>query len=131
VAVIPPVTPVVTQAAPVVIEVTPVVADVAPVVVEVAPVVAEVAPVVAAAPAATPVAAVITHPPVAQAPTNVAALHAVVQSAGLQWVESDPSRFAQTAANQTVTPVKLGRAPKPVVTISNEPLAQVETTKSV
>ena len=112
----------------------------APVVTQVvtAPVVAEVAPVavaaiepapaapVAAAPAFAPVAA-----PAAQAPANTAALHAIVQSAGLQWVESDPIRVAQALANQKVVPVKLGRAPKPVVLISSEPLVQVETTKSV
>jgi ribonuclease E len=50
-----------------------------------------------------------------------------VQSAGLQWVESDPARVAQAKANQVIVPVQLGRARKPAAVVSNEPLVQVET----
>ncbi len=74
-----------------------------------------------------PVAPVAT----AKAPLDTTALHAIVQSAGLQWVESDPVRVAEALANQKVISVKLGRAPKPVVPVSNEPLIQVETIKQI
>jgi len=63
--------------------------------------------------------------PAARADT--AMLHAIVQTAGLQWVESDPARVAQAMANQRVVPVKLGREPKPRAVVSSEPLVQVET----
>jgi ribonuclease E len=65
--------------------------------------------------------------PAARADT--ATLHAIVQTAGLQWVESDPVRVAQALANQRVSSIKLGREPKPRVAVSNEPLVQVETSR--
>jgi ribonuclease E len=105
-----------------------------------------VAPVVAPAPAAvaiTPPAPVVTVAPVAVAAApipapviatpalapvaDVATLHAIVQAAGLQWIESDPIRVAQTSAEQPTVSVKLGRERKPAVVISSEPLVQVET----
>jgi len=83
------------------------------------------APVQAAvqAPAPTPVAA----QPIITPALDTAALHAIVQSAGLQWIESDQTRVATAMANQVVAPVQLGRAPKPAAVVSNEPLVQVET----
>ena len=65
--------------------------------------------------------------PAARADT--ATLHAIVQSAGLKWVESDPVRVAQAMANQRVVPVKLGREPKPQAVVSNVSLVQVETNR--
>jgi len=56
-----------------------------------------------------------------------ASLHAIVQAAGLQWIESDPARVASAMAAQRFTPVKLGRERKPAVVISQLPLVQVET----
>jgi len=58
---------------------------------------------------------------------DVATLHAIVQAAGLQWIETDPVRVAQTLAQQPTVSVKLGRERKPAVVISSEPLVQVET----
>ena len=72
------------------------------------------APVVQAAPAPAPVA-------------DLATLHAIVNAAGLQWIESDPARVAQTLAQQPTVSIKLGRERKPAVVISSEPLVQVET----
>jgi ribonuclease E len=72
------------------------------------------APIVQAAPAPAPVA-------------DLATLHAIVNAAGLQWIESDPARVAQTLAQQPTVSVKLGRERKPAVVISSEPLVQVET----
>ena len=90
---------------------------------------APVAPVAMTAPA--PVAVQATAPSIAApapAPVaDVATLHAIVRSAGLQWVESDPIRVAQTLAEQPTVSVKLGRERKPAVVISSEPLVQVET----
>jgi ribonuclease E len=87
----------------------------APTAVEVtAPSIAAPAPVAAAAPAPAPVA-------------DLATLHAIVHAAGLQWVESDPVRVAQTLAQQPTVSIKLGRERKPAVVVSNEPLVQVET----
>jgi len=100
----------------------PVAEPVAAPVVAMAPVVAVVAPEPALAPA--PVAA----PAVMATPADTAALHAIVQSAGLQWVESKPG-IAQSFANQAVVQVKLGREPKPAEIISEVPLIQVETKK--
>ena len=94
-----------------------------------APVAAVVAPAAVAAPA--PVAVAAAAPSV-QAPApapvaDLATLHAIVRSAGLQWIESDPIRVAQTLAEQPTVSVKLGRERKPAVVISSEPLVQVET----
>jgi ribonuclease E len=88
------------------------------------------APIPALAPTSAPVQVVTapSAPIVVPAPrADNATLHAIVQSAGLQWVESDPVRVAQAMANQRVTPIKLGREPKPRVAVSSEPLVQVET----
>jgi ribonuclease E len=82
------------------------------------------------APTAAPVqvATVSTAPTLAQTPrVDQATLHAIVQTAGLQWVETDPARVAQAMASQNVVPVKLGREPKPKAAVSSQPLVQVET----
>ncbi|WPQ34551.1 Rne/Rng family ribonuclease [Achromobacter xylosoxidans] len=91
-------------------------------------------PVVTPAPAAAPAQAAPTsaQPIVvpATAPSAKAqALHEVVNAAGLQWVETDPERHAQTQLRIAAahTPVRLGRERKPVAPVSNEPLVQVET----
>lgn len=111
-------------------------ASVAPVAVAVAPVAVAVASVasVAAAPAALAPAsvAIATPAPVVATPApapvaDLATLHAIVRAAGLQWIESDPVRVAQTLAQQPTVSIKLGRERKPVVVISSEPLVQVET----
>ena len=74
------------------------------------------------------VAPVPTAPTLAQTPrVDQATLHAIVQTAGLQWVETDPARVAQAMASQRVVPVKLGREPKPKAVVSDQPLVQVET----
>jgi ribonuclease E len=69
-----------------------------------------------------------TAPTLAQTPrVDQATLHAIVQTAGLQWVETDPARVAQAMASQRLVPVKLGREPKPKAVVSDQPLVQVET----
>ncbi|WP_241144416.1 Rne/Rng family ribonuclease [Achromobacter xylosoxidans] len=92
------------------------------------------APVATPAPAAAPAeeAPTSAQPIVvpATAPSAKAqALHEVVNAAGLQWVETDPERHAQTQLRIAAahTPVRLGRERKPVAPVSNEPLVQVET----
>ncbi|MGE8678445.1 MAG: Rne/Rng family ribonuclease [Achromobacter marplatensis] len=100
-----------------------------PVVTAPAPVVEAAAP-VAAAPAAAPADAQQPIVVPATAPTAKAqALHDVVNAAGLKWVETDPDRHAQTQLRIAAahTPTRLGRERKPVATVSNEPLVQVET----
>lgn len=90
------------------------------------------APVTAPAPTPAPVQVASAPPaPIVVPATRAdnATLHAIVQTAGLQWVESDPVRVAQAMANQRVTPIKLGREPKPRVAVSSEPLVQVETSR--
>ncbi|KRC76220.1 ribonuclease E [Achromobacter sp. Root83] len=94
---------------------------------------------VAAAPAApapapaAPVAPAVAQQPIvvpATAPSAKAqALHEVVNAAGLQWVETDPDRHAQSQLRIAAahTPTRLGRERKPVAAVSNEPLVQVET----
>ncbi|MDO8694874.1 MAG: ribonuclease E/G, partial [Sheuella sp.] len=92
-----------------------------------APIVA--APVVAAPSAAAPAPVIAPAAPIVAAvvaPADTAALHAIVQSAGLQWVESKPG-ISQAFASQTVVQVKLGREPKPAEIVSDVPLTQVET----
>ncbi len=86
-----------------------------------------VAPAPVAAPTPAPVAAAPAQPVAITPALDTAALHAIVQSAGLQWIESDPARVAIAKANQVVVPVQLGRARKPAAVVSNEPLVQVET----
>ncbi len=97
---------------------------------------AAVEPVVAAAPApaeAAPAPAAGAQQPIvvpASAPSAKAqALHEVVNAAGLQWIETDPDRHAQTQLRIAAAhkPVRLGRERKPVAPVSNEPLVQVET----
>ena len=50
-------------------------------------------------------------------------------TAGLTLAATDPEklRAAQEAAAQAATPVRLGRARKPVVAPADEPLIQVDT----
>ena len=87
-----------------------------------------VAPVAAAsAPAAVETASTSIATPAPAPVADLATLHAIVRSAGLQWIESDPVRVAQTLAEQPTVSVKLGRERKPAVVISSEPLMQVET----
>ena len=98
----------------------------APETVVVAPTPIQAAPVPTAAPIQ--VAQVSTAPITVQTPrVDQATLHAIVQTAGLQWVETDPARVAQAMASQRVVPVKLGREPKPTAVVSSQPLVQVET----
>lgn len=92
------------------------------------------APVVTPAPAAAPAQAAPTSAQPIVVPATVPsakaqALHEVVNAAGLQWVETDPERHAQTQLRIAAahTPVRLGRERKPVAPVSNEPLVQVET----
>jgi len=101
----------------------------------VAPAPAPVAPVIPAAPvaqeaaAATPAASQPIVVPAVAPSAKAQALHDVVNAAGLQWVETDPDRHAQTQLRIAAahTPVRLGRERKPVAPVSNEPLVQVET----
>jgi ribonuclease E len=74
-----------------------------------------------------PASPVAAPQPIITPALDTAALHAIVQSAGLQWIESDQARVATAMANQVIVPVQLGRARKPAVVVSNEPLVQVET----
>jgi len=86
----------------------------------------EPATIAVAAPVADPSPIVV---PSSLAPTvDKATLHALVQQAGLQWIESDPTRVSQVQQSITAQPVKrLGREPKPVAVVSNAALVQVET----
>ncbi|WP_419342551.1 Rne/Rng family ribonuclease [Achromobacter sp. PD1] len=99
----------------------------------VTPAPAPVAPAAPVAPVAQEAAAPAASQPIvlpAAAPSAKAqALHDVVNAAGLQWVETDPDRHAQTQLRIAAahTPVRLGRERKPVAPVSNEPLVQVET----
>jgi ribonuclease E len=125
------VTPVAVAAAPVAVAVAAAPVAVA---VAVAPVAASVAPAteapVAVAPASVSVAApapVVQAAPAPAPAADLATLHAIVNAAGLQWIESDPARVAQPLAQQPTVSIKLGRERKPAVVISSEPLVQVET----
>ncbi|CAB3710652.1 hypothetical protein LMG26845_05753 [Achromobacter insuavis] len=79
--------------------------------------------------AAAPVSAQPIVVPATAPSAKAQALHEVVNAAGLQWVETDPERHAQTQLRIAAahTPVRLGRERKPVAQVSNEPLVQVET----
>ena len=56
------------------------------------------------------------------------ALAAVVNAAGMQWVETDPERLAQARASiAQAAPARLGREPRIQPQVSSEPLQQVET----
>lgn len=56
-------------------------------------------------------------------------LQSVVQAAGLTWVQTDPSRHAESQARSATEekPVRLGRERKPTAQVSSQPLVQVET----
>ncbi|ANY15465.1 Rne/Rng family ribonuclease [Bordetella pseudohinzii] len=90
----------------------------------------------AAAPAPEPVQTAPAQPmPAVASPAAApivvgdAALNAVVQAAGLTWVQTDPARHAQSQARSAAdqAPVRLGRERKPVAQVSSVPLVQVET----
>ncbi|MGS1106032.1 Rne/Rng family ribonuclease [Achromobacter anxifer] len=103
---------------------------VAPAPAPVAPVaVAPAAPAAQEAAAPAPAASQPIVVPAAAPSAKAQALHDVVNAAGLQWVETDPDRHAQTQLRIAAahTPVRLGRERKPVASVSNEPLVQVET----
>jgi ribonuclease E len=61
------------------------------------------------------------------------ALHAVAESAGLQWVNSDSEkiRAVQEAMAREPKPVHIPREPRPVVMIDEGPLVLVETRKDL
>ena len=81
------------------------------------------------APAPAPTPAVVVAAPVA-APTPKADLDAVLSDAGLQLVNTDAGKLAESAAHAApVAPVRLGRERKRVARPVEEPLAQVETQK--
>jgi hypothetical protein len=64
----------------------------------------------------------------AAAPADKATLNAIVASAGLHWVESNPGRVEIAQREVAAEPAaKLGREPKIVVPVSAAPLTQVET----
>ena len=87
------------------------------------------ASVATAAASAEPVTARHVEPskPIILPVADKSALQQLVQSAGLQWVETDPARAAASNSNIQFKPIKLGREPKPVVQVSSSPLVQVET----
>jgi hypothetical protein len=66
-------------------------------------------------------------PAKAAQPNDASALQSVVESAGLQWVQTAPS--AMTADPEPVTPTapRAPRVRKPRVAAAIEPLVQVET----
>lgn len=73
--------------------------------------------------------AAVVRPAAAPIVVGDAALNAVVQAAGLTWVQTDPVRHAQSQARSAAdqAPVRLGRERKPVAPVSSAPLVQVET----
>ena len=121
----------VAQAAPApapVVETAPVAAPVAASAVETAPAAAPaitVAPKPVAAPAASAPApgAALTAAP-AEAPVK---LDEVLAQAGLQLAATDPEKLRAAQEAAVATPVRLGRARKPVVAPVDEPLVQVDT----
>jgi ribonuclease E len=106
--------------------VTPTDAPVAPVVAAPMPVVVE--PV--AAPAPTPVASAPAPTPVPVAePVDPAKLNQVLDAAGLQWVQTDPTKAPVEAVAEPAP--QLGRKPKrSQQTAEAEPLVMVETRSS-
>ncbi|AWB33799.1 Rne/Rng family ribonuclease [Orrella marina] len=54
-------------------------------------------------------------------------LHAIIESAGLKWVESNPERVAQAKEASSGSPTRLGREPRQIVKAENQELVQVET----
>lgn len=92
----------------------------------------------ATTPAATREPAAAEPAPAAAAPATRSAapivvgeqgLQSVVQAAGLTWVQTDPSRHAESQARSATEekPVRLGRERKPTAQVSSQPLVQVET----
>jgi len=80
-----------------------------------------------------PPAAVVVPPSVPSTPARVAAasidMDAMLRSAGLQMTETNPERLRAVQAEQSAT-TPAPRAPrerKPLPTVANEPLQQVET----
>ena len=61
------------------------------------------------------------------------ALHAVAETAGLQWVGSDAGkiRAVQAAMDSEPAPVRAGRAPRLVAAVPDEPLVMIETVKDL
>ena len=85
------------------------------------------APVQVAAPLPDQLVAAIPEPVIAAAApiADTSSLMAVVESAGLQWVQTAPSAVAEP---ETVTPVvRTPRVRKPRPVVAAEPLMQVET----
>lgn len=82
---------------------------------------------VAVEPAPVAAAEVTTAP----APVAAPKLDDMLAEAGLQLAATDPEklRAAQAAAAQAATPVRVGRARKPVVVPVDEPLVQVDTSR--
>jgi ribonuclease E len=142
--------PAVFEAAPVVVETAPVAQPVAPVAVETAPVapvappvevvapapVAAPEPVVTAAPVETaPVAAAPAPQPApvaAAAPAPAANLDAVLEAAGLVWVNTDTDKLhaAQTEAAQHAPTARAPRERKPLPPVDATPMQQVETSQN-
>jgi len=89
------------------------------------------APVAAAPVPVAPVAPVVTAPRPAT-PAVAEDLSQILQSAGLSLAATDPEklRAAQEAAAKAVAPVRVPRERKPAPVISDEPLIQVNTTRS-
>jgi len=106
---------------------TPVVAPAQPETAAPAPAAASAAPVPAEETSASAQQPIVV--PAAAPSAKAQALHDVVNAAGLQWVETDPDRHAQTQLRIAAShkPARLGRERKPVAPVSNEPLVQVET----
>jgi ribonuclease E len=101
---------------------------------EAAPVVAPVAPPVTMVAPATPVAVAQTAAPQVETfelPLND--LHAIAQTAGLQWVNSDSAKVQaiRDAIAQEAKPVHVPRERPPVVIADEGPLVLVETRKDL
>ncbi|GAA5234107.1 Rne/Rng family ribonuclease [Verticiella sediminum] len=84
------------------------------------------------APASMPAAAPTAQQPAQQPATASAAapgLHAAVEAAGMQWIETDPARLAAIRAEIASAPraTHPPRERKPAPVVANEPLIQVET----
>ncbi len=92
----------------------------------------------AAAPVPVPVFTPLPTAAPAPAPTTpfvlpTDALHAVAETAGLQWVGSDAGkiRAVQAAMDSEPAPVRAGRAPRLVTAVPDEPLVMIETVKDL
>ena len=93
----------------------------------VAPAISEQAPPAVAEP--TPAAVAPAAPTATPIVVGEQGLQSVVQAAGLTWVQTDPSRQAESQARSVTEdkPVRLGRQRKPTTQVSSQPLVQVET----